>query len=76
MAAKPKKARGRRPEAILSIGPGTRMTAAQSVLLRRLARDSYEAEAFSEPLTQAEAARRIAMLQAKLKLMDKPPRTL
>lgn len=52
------------------------MTAAQSALLRKLAFDSYEPEAFSEQLTQAEAGRRIAMLQAKLKLMDEPPHTL
>ena len=52
------------------------MTSAQEALLRRLALDGYEADAFSEQLTQAEAAKRIAMLQAKLKLMDEPPHTL
>ena len=52
------------------------MTAEQSALLQRLARDGYEPEAFSEQLTQEEAARRIAMLQAKLKLLDGPPHTL
>jgi hypothetical protein len=52
------------------------MTAEQSTLLRQLARDSYEPDAFSEQLTQAEAAKRIAMLQAKLKLLDEPPHTL
>ena len=61
---------------ILSTGPGARMTAEQSTLLRQLACDGYEPEAFSEQLTQAEAAKRIAMLQAKLKLMDEPPHTL
>ncbi len=75
MAAKPKKLT-RRSKAILSTGPGARMTAEQSALLRKLAFDGYEPEAFSEQLTQAEAARRIAMLQAKLKLMDEPPHTL
>jgi hypothetical protein len=66
----------RRPAAILSAGSGGRMTAAQSALLRRLAVQGYEPEAFSVRLTQAEAGKRIAMLQAKLKLMDGPPHTL
>jgi hypothetical protein len=52
------------------------MTAAQAALLRQLARDSYEPEAFSAQLTQTEAAKRIAMLKAKLKLQDEPPHTL
>ncbi|HZT26291.1 MAG TPA: hypothetical protein VFA57_11360 [Pseudolabrys sp.] len=52
------------------------MSAAQKKLLRQLAFEGYEPEAFSEQLTQAEAAKRIAMLQAKLKLMDEPPHTL
>ena len=52
------------------------MTAEQRSLLLRLARDGYEPEAFSEQLTQDEAAKRIAMLQAKLKLLDGPPHTL
>ena len=34
------------------------------------------ADAFKEDLTQAEAARRIATLSAKLKLLDEPPHTL
>jgi len=75
MAAKSKKLT-RRPEPILSTGGGVRMTVEQRTLLRQLARDGYEPEAFSEQLTQAEAATRIAMLQAKLKLMDEPPHTL
>jgi hypothetical protein len=52
------------------------MTAQQSALLRQLARDGYEPDAFSEQLTQAEASKRIIMLQAKLKLLDEPPHTL
>ncbi len=75
MAAKPKKLT-RRPAPILSTGPGARMTAQQSALLRQLAHDGYETDAFSEQLTQAEAGKRIAMLQAKLRLMDEPPHTL
>ena len=66
--------RGRAP--IFSAGPGARMTAEQAALLRQFARDSYEHEAFSARLTQTEAANRIAMLEAKLKLQDEPPHTL
>ena len=75
MASKPKT---RRPPAGADPQhrPGACMTAAQRALLRRLAFDGYEPEAFSEQLTQAEAAKRIAMLQAKLKLMDEPPHVL
>ncbi len=75
MAAKPKKLT-RRAQPVLSTGPGTRMTAQQSALLRQLAHDGYEPDAFSEQLTQAEAGKRIAMLQAKLRLLDEPPHTL
>jgi hypothetical protein len=60
----------------LSTGLGQRMTAEQSLLLRQLARDAYELEAFSMQLTQSEAARRIAALKAKLILLDEPPHTL
>jgi hypothetical protein len=52
------------------------MNATQAALLRRLARDSYEPEAFSAQLTRLEADRRIAMLKAKMKLQDGPPHTL
>jgi hypothetical protein len=75
MATKPKKLT-RRPKRILSTGPGARMTPEQTTLLRQLAFDGYEIDAFSEQLTQDEAARRIAMLQAKLRLIDGPPHTL
>ena len=75
MPAKAKKPRSS-PRPILSTGPGLGMTAEQKTLLRKLAFDGYEPEAFSERLTQVEAATRIAMLQAKLKLMDEPPHTL
>jgi Protein of unknown function (DUF3072) len=51
----------------------TLMTAEQANLLRQLAFDAYEPEAFSPSLTKAEAEQRIAMLQAKLKLMGEPP---
>ena len=75
MATKSKKLT-RGPKSILSSGPGARMTPEQSTLLRQLAFDGYELDAFSEQLTQNEAARRIAMLQAKLRLIDGPPHTL
>ncbi len=52
------------------------MTPKQSALLKQLARDGYELEAYRPHLTSAEAQRRIAMLTAKLKLMDGPPHPL
>ncbi|HYC17163.1 MAG TPA: DUF3072 domain-containing protein [Pseudolabrys sp.] len=52
------------------------MTTEQAVLLRKLAFDAYEPEAFRPNLTKAEAALRIDVLQAKLKLMSEPPHTL
>ena len=64
------------PEAILSTGAGEPMTAAQAATLKQLSIDAYELEAFDEHLTHAEAERRIATLQAKLKLLDAPPHTL
>lgn len=52
-----------------------RMTLEQGALLRKLAYDAYEPEAFSPDLTSAEAEQRIGVLQAKLKLMSEPPHT-
>ncbi|MEI9803223.1 MAG: DUF3072 domain-containing protein [Pseudolabrys sp.] len=52
------------------------MTAEQAALLKRLAGDAYEPEAFSPTLTRVEAQRRIVSLNAKLKLQDEPPHTL
>lgn len=51
------------------------MTPEQAALLRKLAFDAYEPEAFHPNLTKAEAERRIDTLQAKLKLMSDPPHT-
>ena len=51
------------------------MTVEQKALLRQLAHEAYDFEAFGEHLTQSEAARRIATLQAKLKLQGEPPHT-
>ena len=52
------------------------MSAEQRALLKQLAYDAYEPDAFRERMTQNEAAKRIAALQAKLKLMPEPPHTL
>ena len=52
-----------------------RMTPEQASLLRKLAFDAYEPEAFSSGLTRTEAGQRISVLQAKLKLMSEPPHT-
>ena len=63
-------------EPTLSTGAEAPMTAEQMTQLRQLALDSFEPDAFSRILTQSEAARRIAMLKAKLALQDEPPHTL
>jgi hypothetical protein len=52
------------------------MTAAQAATLKRLTQDAYELDAFKSNLTRTEADIRIAMLTAKLKLLDEPPHTL
>ncbi len=52
------------------------MTAEQAATLKRLAKEAYELDAFKPNLTRAEADKRIAMLTAKLKLLDGPPHTL
>ena len=49
------------------------MTSDQAIQLRQLAFDAYERDAFRPNLTRTEAERRIAALQAKLRLMDDPP---
>jgi DUF3072 family protein len=51
------------------------MTAEQATLLRKLAFDAYEPEAFRPGLTKAEAEQRINTLRAKMKLMSEPPHT-
>jgi len=52
------------------------ITAEQAAKLKRLAEAAYEHDAFKPNLTRAEANLRIAMLTAKLKLLDEPPHTL
>jgi Protein of unknown function (DUF3072) len=61
------------PDAVTANRP---MTAEQAATLKRLAEAAYELEAFQRNLTRAEANLRIAMLTAKLKLLDGPPHTL
>ena len=52
------------------------MSKKQAARLKQLAHDAFELDAFKSHLTQTEAARRIAMLAAKLTLLDEPPHTL
>jgi hypothetical protein len=66
----------RNPDPILSTGADAPMTSEQAAVLKELARDAYDLEAFDPRLTQAEAERRIVTLKAKLKLQDEPPHTL
>jgi hypothetical protein len=49
---------------------------AQAATLKSLAHAAYELDAFKPNLTRTEADIRIAMLTAKLKLLDGPPHTL
>jgi hypothetical protein len=56
--------------------PENPMTAAQSACLKDLAEQAFEWEAFNSRLSEAEAARRIEALTAKLRLQDGPPHTL
>ncbi len=56
--------------------PIAKMTAEQAATLKGLAEAAYELDAFKPKLTRAEADQRIAMLTAKLKLLDEPPHTL
>jgi hypothetical protein len=60
----------------LSTGAGAPMTAEQMAELKQLSDDAFEPDAFGRHLTSSEAAQRIAMLKAKLKLQDEPPHTL
>jgi Protein of unknown function (DUF3072) len=52
------------------------MTQEQASLLEILSEQAFEPEAFNRTLDRAEAARRIAALQAKLRLQNGPPHTL
>jgi hypothetical protein len=63
----------RKPQPMTADRP---MTAAQEATLKTLAQAAYELDAFKPNLTRTEADKRIAMLTAKLKLLDEPPHTL
>ena len=52
------------------------MTDEQASKLKHLAQRAYELDAFRPSLDEAEGARRIAALEAKLRLLDGPPHTL
>jgi hypothetical protein len=52
------------------------MTAEQTVELKTLAQRAYELDAFKPRITRAEAQKRIAVLRAKIRLLDAPPHTL
>lgn len=56
--------------------PDAPMSERQSSRLKALAEQALELEAFDPDLTEAEAARRIAALSAKLARQDGPPHTL
>jgi hypothetical protein len=60
------------PKASKTVTP---MNAEQAALLRKLAFDAYEPEAFKPNLSQLEAERRIDVLRAKMKLISDPPHT-
>jgi len=53
-----------------------RMSQAQAAELKQLSAAAFEPDAFKPNLGAAEAARRIAALKAKLRLLDEPPHTL
>jgi hypothetical protein len=65
-----------KPELTLSSGAGAPMSAEQTAVLKQLALDAFEPDAFGAHLTRTEADRRIIMLKAKLTLLDEPPHTL
>lgn len=62
-------------EPVLATGADAPMSAEQSARLKQLSQDAYDLDAFSPQLTQSEAERRIATLEAKLKLLSEPPHT-
>lgn len=63
------------PEPRLSPGADEPMTAEQAAVLKQLAHDAYDVEAYGPHLTRSEAERRILTLRAKLKLQGEPPHT-
>jgi hypothetical protein len=63
-------------EELAAMGDTRPMTPEQAATLKQLAEAAYELDAFKPNLRRAEADIRIAMLKAKLKLLDGPPHTL
>jgi hypothetical protein len=51
------------------------MTDEQRTLLKRLAHEAFDFEAYGSHLSQAEASRRISALRAKIALQGEPPHT-
>jgi hypothetical protein len=70
------KAGGHQSGAVPGTGADAPMSAEQERELRELSKDALEPEAFSRRLTEAEAAERIVVLKAKLKLMSHSPHTV
>ena len=52
------------------------MTDDQAEVLKQLARNSFELDAYDPDLTREQIEWRIAALRAKLRLLDEPPHTL
>jgi len=71
-----RKSKAPRSDPILATGADQPMSAEQERELRQLAYAAYEPEAYGRNMTRSDAAQRIAMLRAKLKLLDGPPHTL
>jgi hypothetical protein len=65
-----------RPGPAQTAGAEEPMTPQQAERLRHLAEEAFELDAFARHLTREEAARRIAVLEAKLRLLGEPPHTL
>ncbi len=63
------------PDPTLTAAADEPMTAEQGVLLKELAHEAYDFEAYGPRLTKREAACRITALQAKLALQGEPPHT-
>ena len=64
------------PQVVRIFAAAESMTAEQAAMLKQLAWEAYEPEAFRPHLTRVQAQSRIAALTAKLKLLDGPPHTL
>lgn len=70
------RSRGRKSQPHPATAHEQPMSNDQAVYLKALAGQALEPEAFRPGLSEAEAARRIRALEAKLKIMDGPPHTM